>query len=127
MLFRSWQAKIDEFKKLYEARQKGPLPPEDEARYTKLLREVAEIRDKHELLKQYINAARESGLEAGARRMELERRTIEDLARAAQEVPLGPPRRDLMEWLQKVDIDFLQRLVRDQNLLPRYAKRFGVD
>jgi len=125
--FEEWQKKVEEFQKLYEARQKGPLSPEDEARYTKLLREVHRIRDKYEMLNQYIEAARMSGLEAGARRAEFERRTVEDLARAAQETPPGPSRRDLTEWLQGVELEFLQKLVRDQNMLARYARRFGVD
>ena len=125
--FEEWQKKVEEFHKLYEARQKGPLSPEDEARYTKLLKEVLPIRDKYELLKQYIETARMTGLETGVRRAELERRTIEDLARAVQEMPPGPPRRDLTEWLQKVDIDLLQKLTKDPALLGRYARRFGVD
>jgi hypothetical protein len=125
--FEDWQKKIEEFNRLYEARQKGPLPPEDEARYTELLKEVSAIRDKYELLKQYIEAARGAGLEAGARRQEFESRTIEDLARAANEAPPGPPPRDLTQWLQRLDVDFLQRLVKDPNALARYARRFGVD
>ena len=125
--FEEWRGKVDEFNKLYEARQKGPLSPEDEARYTKLLREVSEIRDRYDLLKQYVEAARMSGLEAGVRRAEFERRTIEDLARAAQEAPPGPPRRDLTEWLQRVELNFLQKLIGDKNMLARYARRFGVD
>jgi len=125
--FEEWQKKVEEFQKLYEARQKGPLSPEDEARYTKLLREVHRIRDKYELLNQYIEAARMTGIEAGARRAEFERRTVEDLARAAQEAPPGPPPKDLNQWLQRVELDFLQKLVRDQNMLARYARRFGVD
>ena len=125
--FEEWQAKIDEFNRLYDARQKGPLSPDDEARYAKLLREVSRIRDKYDTLRSYIEAAREMGLEAGARRLEFERRTIEDLARAAQEAPLGPPPKDLMAWLQRVDVDFLLKLTKNSRLLGRYARRFGVD
>ena len=122
-----WQKKIEEFQKLYEARQKGQLSPEDETRYTKLLKEVSEIRDKYDLLKQYIDAARELGLEAQGRQLEFERRTVEDLAQAAREMPPGPPPRDVTEWLQKVDLGFLQKLAKDPKLLSRYARRFGVD
>jgi len=125
--FEDWQKKVEEFQKLYELKQRGELPPDKESEYTKLLREVLRIRDRYDDLKMYIEAAREMGLEAGARRMEFEKRTIEDLARAVQETPPGPPPRDVMEWLQKVDIDFLQRLTRDQKLLSRHARRFGVD
>jgi hypothetical protein len=125
--FEEWRGKVEEFQRLYEARQKGPLSPEDEARYTKLLREVSQIRDRYDLLKQYIEAARMSGLEAGARRTEFERRTIEDLARAAQDAPPGPPPRDVTDWLQRVNLDLLQKLVRDKNMLAKYARRFGVD
>jgi hypothetical protein len=125
--FEDWQKKVEEFQKLYELKQRGELPPDKESEYTKLLREVLRIRDRYDDLKMYIEAAREMGLEAGARRMEFEKRTIEDLARAVQEAPPGPPPRDVMEWLQKVDIDFLQRLTRDQKLLSRHARRFGVD
>jgi hypothetical protein len=125
--FEEWHAKIEEFRKLYEARQKGQLTPEDEARYTKLLKEVSEIRDKYDLLKQYIDAARELGLEAGARRAELEARTISDLANAAQAAPPGPPQKDLMQWLLRLDYDLLQKLVKNPQRLAKYARRFGVD
>ena len=125
--FEEWQRKIEEFNKLYEAKQRGQLTAEDEARYTKLLREVSEIRDKYDLLRRYIEAAREVGLEAGARRAELERRTIEDLARAAREMPPGPPPRDVTEWLQRLDYDLLQKLAKDPQRLAKYARRFGVD
>ena len=125
--FEEWQAKIEEFRRLYEAKQRGQLTPEDEARYTKLLKEVAEIRDKYDLLKQYIETARETGIEAGARRAELEARTIEDLARAAQEAPPGPPPKDWMQWLQRLDVGFLLKLTKDPNMLAKYARRFGVD
>ncbi|MFZ8838681.1 MAG: hypothetical protein ACO2PM_07040 [Pyrobaculum sp.] len=125
--FEEWQKKVEEFQKLYEARQKGPLSPEDEVHYTKLLREVSQIRDRYDLLKQYIEAARMSGLEAGARRAEFERHTIENLAHAAQDAPPGPPPKDLNQWLQRIDLDLLQKLVGDPKALARYARRFGVD
>jgi len=125
--FEEWQAKINEFQRLYEARQKGQLSPEDGSRYTKLLKEVSEIRDKYNLLKQYIDTAREAGLEAGARRAELESRTISDLARAAQEAPPGPPPKDLMQWLQRLDYDLLLKLTKDPQRLAKYARRFGAD
>jgi hypothetical protein len=125
--FEDWQKKIEEFNKLYETRQRGPLSPEDETRYTKLLKEVSEIRDKYDLLKQYIDAARELGLEAGARRAELEARTISDLANAAQAAPPGPPQKDLMQWLLRLDYDLLQKLVKNPQRLAKYARRFGVD
>ncbi len=122
-----WQKKLAEFEELYKLKQEGRLPPEHERRYYDLLAEVSKIRDKYELLKQYIETARELGLETRGRYLEFQQRTLEDLARAARETPLGPPPRDLMQWLQRVDLDFLQRLARDQNLLARYARRFGVD
>jgi len=92
-----------------------------------LLREVLRIRDRYDDLKMYIEAAREMGLEAGARRMELESRTISDLARAVQEMPPGPPPKDLIQWLQRLDLDLLLKLTKDPNKLAKYAKRFGVD
>jgi hypothetical protein len=122
-----WQQKMAEFQELYRLKQEGRLQPEQERRYYDLLAEVSKIRDRYELLKQYVEAARELGLEAGARRAEFESRTIEDLARAAQEVPPGPPPRDFTEWLQRVDLGVLQKLVRDPQMLARYARRFGVD
>jgi len=124
--FEEWQKTVDEFNKLYELRQKGPLPPEDEARYTKLLKEVAKVRDRYETLKSYIDAAREMGIEAWGRQLEFEGRTLSDLARAAQEMPPGPVR-DLLRRLQEMDLDHLLRLTKDPKLLSRFAKRFGVD
>lgn len=125
--FEEWQKTVDEFKRLYEARQKGPLSPEDEARYTKLLQEVARIRDRYDILKSYIDTAREMGLELQARQIQFEGRTVEDLARAAGEMPPGPPPKDFMMWLEKVDLGILQKLVKDPATLSRFARRFGVD
>jgi len=128
--FEEWQKTVDEFNKLYELRQRGPLPPEDEARYTKLLKEVAVIRDRYETLKSYIDAAREMGIETQGRalaaQLEFEGRTLSDLARAAQEMPPGLVR-DLLRRLHEMDLDNLLRLTKDPNLLSRLAKRFGVD
>jgi len=88
---------------------------------------VSEIRNKYELLKQYIEAARETGLEMLGRQLEFERRTIEDLARATQEAPPGPPPKDLIQWLQRLDYDLLLKLSKDPQRLAKYARRFGVD
>jgi predicted nuclease with TOPRIM domain len=125
--FEEWQKKVEEFNKLYELKRRGELPPDRERDYTRLLGEVSQIRDRYDLLKQYIETAREMGLETRGRHLEFQLRTLEDLARATQEAPPGPPPKDVMQWLQRVDLDFLQRLVRDQGLLGRYARRFGVD
>jgi len=125
--FEEWQRKIAEFQELYKLKHEGRLTPEQERRYYDLLSEIAKIKDRYELLKQYIEAAREAGLETRARYLEFQQRTIEDLARATQEAPPGPPPKDLMQWLQRIDLDLLQKLVKNQNLLSRYARRFGVD
>ena len=123
--FDEWQKTISEFNKLYELKQKGQLTPEDEARYTKLLQEVAKIKDKYDWLKAYIESARE--LELRTRQQQFESRTVEDLAKAAGEMPPGPPPRDWFERLQKMDVDLLHRIVQDPRVLSRYARRFGVD
>jgi len=129
--FEEWQKTIDEFNKLYELRQKGPLSPEDESRYTKLLKEVSKIRDRYDILKSYIESAREMGIEARGRalaaQLEFEGRTLSDLASATREVPPGPPVRDLLQRLQEMDLDHLLRLSKDPKALSRFAKRFGVD
>jgi len=125
--FEEWQRKLDEVKKLYEAKQRGQLSPEDEARYYRLLQEVSKIKDKYEILKQYIDAARELGIEAAGRQKEFESRTISDLARAAQEAPPGPPPKPLHEKLMEMDLERLQQLVRNPQMLSRLARRFGVD
>jgi hypothetical protein len=123
--FEEWQKTISEFNKLYELRQKGQLSPEDESRYTKLLQEVAKIRDKYDILKSYIEATRETGLEARGRQLEFESRTISDLANAAKEA--GPPVKDILQRLNEMDLDRLLRLTKDPEALSRFARRFGID
>jgi hypothetical protein len=124
--FEEWQKTINEFNKLYELRQKGQLSPEDEWRYTKLLQEVAKIRDKYDILKSYIDTARGMGLEARGRQLEFESRTAADLVRASQEMPPGPVR-DIFKTLQEMDYERLWRIVNNLAARANLAKRLGID
>jgi hypothetical protein len=124
--FEEWQKTINEFNKLYELRQKGQLSTEDEWRYTKLLQEVAKIRDKYDILKSYIDTARGMGLEARGRQLEFESRTATDLVRVSQEMSPGPVR-DIFKTLQEMDYERLQRIINNPATRANLAKRLGID
>jgi hypothetical protein len=119
-----WQKKVEEFQRLHETKQRGQLSPEDEPRYAKLLREVAQIRDRYETLRMYIEAARAQGVEE---RYLQPLRDVERLAEAARQMPPGPPPRDVFWRLAEMDYERLRRIVGDPAARAGLARRLGAD
>jgi len=130
--FEDWQKKLKEFEELDKLKRWEALPADKEKYYYELKNEVDKIRDKFEVLKEFVDTVKGSGLEdrgrwlADYKRFTSWRQTISDLATAAGEMPPGPVR-DVFKTLQEMDYDRLWRIVNNPQARANLAKRLGID